>query len=120
MRAAIISLVIIILLSALTVTNSLTLRHITEGYIKKISDFPDTGEAFESYAALYDEFISDERYISLTVNHEDLREVEREFAEIIAAAKNHDADGIGAAKSRLVDALGHLGRLCGINIDSIL
>ena len=57
MKAAIISLIIIISLSALTVTNSFVLRHITNEYIEKLSNFPDTGEAFEGYSALYERFV---------------------------------------------------------------
>ncbi|MBQ8720221.1 MAG: DUF4363 family protein [Clostridia bacterium] len=120
MKHAFISLGIIIALIASTVINSFVLRGIVDTYIERIESAEGGEGAEEFYTALYDEFISDEGYISLTVSHEDLRDIEKSFSEVIAAEKMKDADEAEKAKSRLIDALLHLKRLCGINIDSIL
>lgn len=117
MRHAALSLSVIIALIIATVINSVRIQGLINEYIEKIEATDANAERFSD---LYDEFLDDERFISLTVSHEDLRDIEKGFSEVITAAKMEDADELERAKSRLVDALLHLGRLCGINVDSIL
>ncbi len=74
----------------------------------------------ESVEELYGDFIKARTYLSLSVDHDDIRAVEEEFAEIRGALSVGDKDGAAIAKSRLCGALGHLGRLSGFNIDSII
>ena len=80
----------------------------------------DTDAAENEYTEIYENFKKKERYISLTVNHNDLMNIENSFAELIGAARADDQESLVIAKSRLIDALGHLKRLSGINLDSIL
>ena len=79
-----------------------------------------SAESHQEYERLYKDFKKKEQYISLTVNHEDLTDVESSFSEIVGAAKANDEEAFLTIKSRLIDALDHLRRLSGINIDSIL
>ena len=79
----------------------------------------DAEAAFKEYTEIFEKYKKKSSYISLTVNHEDLTDIENSFAEIIGAAKSGDIDGVITIKSRLVSALKHLGRLSGINPDSI-
>jgi energy-coupling factor transporter ATP-binding protein EcfA2 len=76
-------------------------------------------EATEEYSEIYENYKSRMHFISLSVSHEDLSELEEAFSELIGAAKSEDETAITIAKSRLTDRLGHIKRLCGINIDSI-
>ena len=59
-------------------------------------------------------------YLSLTVSHDDLSDIEDIIAELRGAAEVGDKDGVRIAKSRLGSALSHLRRLSGVNLDSIL
>ena len=59
-------------------------------------------------------------YISLTVSHDDLTNIEEGFAELIGYLEVEDYDGAHVTKSRLKDSLEHLGRLSGFNIDAII
>ena len=59
-------------------------------------------------------------YISLTVSHDDLTNIESEFAELIGYLEVGDTDGAHVTKNRLIDSLEHLGRLSGFNIDAII
>lgn len=68
---------------------------------------------------IYADFEKDEEYLSLTVNHNDLCEVGGLFIETIAYLTVKNAEEASVAKSRLIDALLHLRRLSGINVDSI-
>lgn len=68
----------------------------------------------------YDLFKKKEAYISLTVNHDDLTNIEESFAELIGYLSVDDADGARVVKNRLFDSLEHLRRLSGFNIDAII
>ena len=113
-----------ILVSTVTLitVNSLVLGRMIDTVTKAVSDaeVDDTTLAETEYTEIYEAFKKKERYISLTVNHNDLMNIENSFAELIGAAKADDKESLIIAKSRLIDALGHLKRLSGINLDSIL
>ena len=104
------------------ISNSIVLNKLitdTLNSTKNILDKEDE-KLYLEYEEIYESFKSKEAYISLTVNHEDLTDVESSFAEIIGAAKAGDLESIITIKSRLIDSLDHLRRLSGITLDSIL
>jgi len=65
-------------------------------------------------------FASREMIISLSVSHEDLTDIEMLLYEIRGAIDASDLNAATVAKSRLDNALLHLGRLSSLNIESIL
>ena len=69
---------------------------------------------------IFEEYKRSEVFISLTVNHEDLTNLEESFDEIIGYLSVRDADGARVTKNRLVGSLRHLRRLSGFNIDAII
>lgn len=79
----------------------------------------DMKSAEKEYERIYENYKKYEFYVSLTVDHDDLANIEDAFSEIIGAAKADDAVGVVTTKSRLCDYLRHVKRLSGINIDSI-
>ena len=107
---------------ALITANSLVLGRMIATVTKSVSEAEEvaTATAEKEYTEIYEDFKKKERYISLTVNHNDLMTIENSFAELIGAAKANDTQSLLIAKSRLIDALEHLKRLSGINLDSIL
>ncbi len=72
------------------------------------------------FERVYESFKRKEKYISITVNHEDLTNIEQSFAEIIGNLSVEDTDGATVIKYRLLDSLEHLRRLSGANLDSII
>ena len=70
----------------------------------EISD-SDIPAAERSARELYEEFKKREKFISLTVNHEDLTRIEESFSEIIGYLSVGDADGAKVIKNRLLDSL---------------
>ena len=76
--------------------------------------------AEEDAKALSREFMKKERFISLSVNHEDLTNIEEAFTELIAELSVSEHNDAEVAKNRLVDAFEHLRRLSGCNIDSVI
>ena len=69
---------------------------------------------------MYDSFKQKELFIGLTVNHEDLTNIEDGFAEMIGYLSVGDKDGARVMKNRLTDSLEHLRRLSGLNFDAII
>ena len=122
MKAVKAAIVILCVTLLFVISNSIMLTKTISGYenaVKKI-DTSDTKSAEGEFIDLYDKFKRDERYINLTVNHLDLTNIEEMFASAIGAARADDSSELEITKNRLEDALGHLGRLVGINLDSIL
>ena len=115
MKSVKIAITFLLLLICIILLNSFYIINTT----KKLSDALDT-ESYESYESVAKEFQKHERYISLTVSHDDLTNIEEAFAELIGAANAGDEEKLTTIKSRLKDSLDHLGRLSGINLDSIL
>ena len=122
MKMVIFALLIFIIIVSAVFTNSIVLGKAIEKYERRISEIniDDTEEAKLSFSKIYDDFKKVERYISLTVTHEDLTNIEEMFAAAIGAAEGKDTAELAITKSRLCDALGHLRRLVGVNPDSIL
>ena len=76
--------------------------------------------ATENANKIYTKYKSEEIFMSLTVSHDDLTNIEDCFVEMIASLDVSDVDGAKIAKSRLINSLEHLRRLSGFNIDSII
>ena len=74
----------------------------------------------EEFYRIFEKYRSYETYFSLTVNHDDLTNIEDGFAELIGNLEVDDTEGAEVIKNRLLYSLEHLRRLSGINIDSII
>ena len=122
MRAVKISSAVLILLLAAVILNSVYISKITENFADKIQDTntEDLKVAAESLKGVREEFKKAEKFISITVSHDDLTNIEEGFADIIGAAEAGMRVDVITIKSRLEDALRHLGRLSSINFDSII
>jgi hypothetical protein len=62
---------------------------------------------------------NNEIFVSLTVSHEDLTNIEEMLSEIDGAITAKDKDAVIIAKSRFESAVLHLGQLSALNIESI-
>lgn len=121
MTAKRIALVIMTITVSFVIVNTIVLNICIRKFHEMVSkcDFSTkTGESeFYSAAEYYKK-----RYwfISLTVNHNDLGEVEGLISEIRGYIEIADKEGATVTKSRLVGSIEHLRRLVGINIDGIV
>ena len=106
----------------LVMLNSVILRSLITDTITAVegAEEEDTDKAEIEYNQIYKDFKKKETYIAITVSHEDMTNIEDSFSEVVGAAEAGDRDGVIIAKNRLIDALRHLKRLSGINVDSIL
>lgn len=80
------------------------------------NDEQATAEAME----IYERYKRHETYISLSVSHSDLTNIDETFAEMIGQLRVGATEDAEVTKSRLINVLGHLRRLSGVNIDSII
>lgn len=112
---------VFIVLVILVLINSLSVGKIIDSISDDITraEESDMAIAEKEYAEIYEKYKRYELYVSLSVDHDDLSNIEDAFSEIIGAARADDAAGVVTTKSRLTDYLRHIKRLSGINIDSI-
>lgn len=112
---------VFIMLVIIVFLNSLMLSRV----IDKLSDSAEAAEEYdmqkaeEQYTEIYKDYKKHELYVSLSIDHDDLSELEDIFSEIIGAARANDSEALIVAKCRLIYRLRHIRRLSGINIDSI-
>ena len=121
MRDKIIAAVLLATVILATSLNTWVLKHKIDQTIEETEciDIHKSGAKVEAEDA-FQEFLRRERYISLTVSHDDLTNIEENFCELIGYLGVGDTDGAEIAKYRLIRSLEHLRRFSGFNFDSII
>ncbi len=114
MKSVRIAAVVLMLTVLLVVANSFVVRELIDGVIDDI----EVAEP-EEYEEIFANFKRIGKYISISVDHEDMMDIDMTFAELVGMAKVGDSKGAEVTKSRLRYSLEHLRRLSGMNIDSI-
>ena len=122
MKAVRIAVITLIVLLTVVILNSIYIDSTTKKIADKIKeiDTEDLDATAKELKKIYDDFKKSEKLISITVSHDDLTNIEESFADILGAAEAGIKANVITIKSRLEDALRHLGRLSGINLDSII
>ncbi|MBE6644362.1 MAG: DUF4363 family protein [Ruminococcaceae bacterium] len=102
--------------------NSIYISKTTEKFADAIKEIDTNNLEMTSnkLKEIYASFKKAERFISITVSHDDLTNIDESFSDIIGAAEAGMKTSVITIKSRLEDALRHLGRLSGINLESII
>ena len=119
MKAVIISYIVLATVLIAVILNSLFVSNGISKIKHRLENAPSDTEHYDLYAEIFDEYLKKQRFIGLTVSHDDLTNIENEFNEILGAIKADDEESLVIAKSRLIGSLSHLKRLSGINADSI-
>ena len=114
MRSVRIAAVILTVTVLAVILNAIGVRLVIDGITADV----EAAEA-DGYAEVFERFKKMEVYVSLSVDHEDMMNIELAFAELVAMAEGGDTEGAEVTKSRLTYSLEHLKRLSGLNIDSI-
>ena len=122
MKVFVASVCALVLLIAVVFTNSLYIERLSQEFVNDIEnlDIYDVEKSKEDFDSIYKKFKKAEKIISITTSHDDLTSIEEGFAELMGAIETNDTNEIVKIKSRLKSAFMHLGRLSGINIDSII
>ena len=122
MKAYRTSIVALLLLATAVFANSAYMARLTEKFVEDIDLINEDNRerAKSDVDRIYKKFKRAEKIISITTSHDDLTSIEEGFAEMIGAINARDMSDIIKIKSRLKSSFEHLGRLSGINIDSII
>ena len=121
MKSIKISYTVLILCISFVIANGFYLSYITGELYERAEEIEvDSPMAKKQAEELYSFFEKHQRLISITVSHDDLRDIDDEMCELIGALSVDDTNGAKTTKSRLCGSLRHLKRLSGLNIDSII
>ena len=121
MKQLIFSLIMLILIPTAVVINTIVIGNEIDSTREKAEALvTDSEDALSVAEDIHLSFDKRKSYFSLTVDHEDLTNIEDCFAELIGNLKVGDADGAEIAKNRLISSLEHLRRLSGFNIDAFI
>ena len=121
MKQKIIAVCLFIIIVGFALANTLILQNMTDSMTDEVESLViDDTQAKEKAKKLSEEFKSQKKYIGLTVSHDDLTNIEDCFAELNGWLAVGDTDNAEVVKYRLISFLGHLRRLVGFNIDTII
>ena len=123
MKVKILATLVLALTVGLSALNTHFLLKAIDKTANDVTDLSFSGEPEEikqRAEILFKDYKRREFFLSLTVSHEDLTDIESLFSEMIGYLSVKDTEGAEMTKSRLIDALMHLRRLSGVNISSIL
>ena len=121
MKVKILSVVLLFFLLGAVIANTFFLTRKIEQIISDIQSAPteNTNDSIGRITEIFDNYQKAEGFLSLTVSHNDLSDINGYFTELMAYLSLGNAEEASVAKSRLIDALLHLKRLSGWNIQAI-
>ena len=115
------AVMIFVLIIGGVIVNSLFLQSTIDLITSEVVELSINSEnALKNVTEINDNFKKKESLIALTVNHNDLTNIEDCFAELTGYLSVGDSDGAEVTKHRLICFLEHLRRLVGFNIDTII
>ena len=121
MRDKVLSILLLTLIICFVITNTILVDKQINEIMLAVEKLDVTDEDARNNAEkIYSDFMIKQRYISLTVNHEDMTNIEDCFVEMIGFLSVNDTQNAEVAKYRLRNSLEHLRRLSGYNIDAII
>ena len=121
MKVKIFSVALLILLIFSVATNTIFLTRSIDEILSDVEAL-DTkaAEARDRGEKIFENYKNTEGFLSLTVSHDDLADVNSYFTEMNAYLSLGNSEEATVAKSRLIDALSHLRRLSGFNFNAFL
>lgn len=121
MKEKILSVVLLVIIIAFVTVNTIILSKQIDEIIEKVEGL-DTSEnnANENAEQIYENFMKKQKYMSLTVSHDDMTSIEGCFVEMIGYLAIGDHQNAEVVKYRLKNSLEHLRRLSGFNLDAII
>lgn len=121
MKEKILAVILLLGVIAFVSVNTIVLNRQIANTIDSVNDLDlNAKNASEKAKIIYEDFRKKEKYMSLTVSHNDLTCIEDCFVEMIGYLSIKDTENATVTKSRLISYLEHLGRLSGFNIDAVI
>lgn len=121
MKDKIIAVILFVIVVGFVVVNTLILNDQIDKIYDSLSMLDiDNSTATDKARELYEDFCKKEQYISITVSHDDLTNIEDCFVELIGHLSVGNTADAKVTKDRLTSSLEHLRRLSGFTIDAII
>lgn len=121
MKEKILSVALLITVIVFVTVNTLILNKQIGDITENVSLLTlDNESAEENAERIYADFMKKEKYMSITVSHDDLTSIEDCFVEMIGFISVGDIPNAEVTRSRLISYLEHLRRLSGFNIDAVI
>ena len=121
MKQKILAIFLFVIIISFVIINSLILTSLTDAMIINVEGLNlEETNSLEKASDINYTFTKMKNYIGLTVSHDDLTNIEDCLAELGGCLEIGDTDGATITKHRLISFLGHLRRLVGFNIDTII
>ena len=124
MKERIMAIILLVLVIGSVFLNSSLLCAILDRVIKKVEIIDlsqsDNFDIKKDVEKIYNEYQDYYLLIGLTVNHDDLTNIDDHFIEFMGYLSVNDLEAAKVAQSRLINSLKHLRRLCGFNIEAII
>ena len=98
MKSAIIAVVVLALVLTAVVLNSFFVSKSIYEITEKLKSAPNNTESYSLYEEITREYERKQRYIGLSVSHDDLTNIEREFHEILGAIEADDEESLIIAR----------------------
>ena len=108
MRSVIISSVILVLIIAFAITNTILVGKMCRTTLSEIEKIETKTVSTENIDKILSDFKKKTAYISLTVNSDTVSDVYAAFAELIGAVRAEDKSSAEISKSRLTQTLTRL------------
>ena len=121
MKQKIIAVVLLLIVISFVSVNTIIIdKHIDE-IIKEVNGIEtDSKSAIDMSREIFDKFKRMETFIGLTVNHDDITNIEDCFVEMVGYLSIGDDDEAEVVKNRLTNSLEHLRRLSTFTFDAII
>lgn len=119
MKSVLIAFLSLIIILSLITSNTIIVSKSIESIIDILENTENSVDEYKAYEDIHSLYMKKQKIIALTISHEDLRDIENDFHEILGAIKANNEESLIIAKSRLLGSLRHIKRLSGINSDSI-
>ncbi len=121
MKAKLFSYITVFFTVTLVILNTIYLQSEISSFCQEIENFDTKADdALSRGIALKEKFEQREIFISLTVSHDDLTNIEEGFSELVGALSVDEKEEAEIIKNRLKNSFEHLRRLSGFNLDAII
>ena len=121
MKQKILAVILMVIVIVFVSINTIVLERQICATMEKVETLSlEDGDAERNAKEIYSDYKRKEKYMSVTVSHDDLTSIEDCFVEMIGFISVDDVQNATVTKSRLISCLEHLRRLSGFNIDAII
>lgn len=121
MKEKVLAIALLIILPLAVILNTIILTAQIDETINAINSVKIEESGAKGKAeSIFEDFSRKESFLSLTVSHDDLTNIEDCFTEMIGYLSVGDTKNAEVMRNRLIHSLEHLRRLSGFNIDAII